>query len=99
MLDIKKLREYNLDAEFIKETGDLKLYYRDENDQVKFLIYHPSNKVNVVVSTTVEKLDGFDDAGSGSQSPIQQGYRYRYTRLRAPRRAQSMRTYMDLRLR
>ena len=76
-LDLKKLRERNLDAELVKETGDLKLYYRDENGQVKFLIYHPSNKVNIVVSTTVEKL-GFNDAGSRSQTPIQQRYRYQY---------------------
>ncbi len=91
MLDIEKVRKYNLDAEFIKETGDLKIYYRDENDQVKFLIYHPSNKVDVVVSTTVEKLDG-SDRGSGSQSKIQRGYRYRYKVASAKTSQQSMRT-------
>ncbi len=91
MLDIEKVRKYNLDAEFIKETGDLKIYYRDYDGQVKFLIYHPSNKVDVVVSTTVEKLDG-SDSGSGSQSKIQRGYRYRYKVASAKTSQQSMRT-------
>ena len=88
-LNLKKLREHNLDVEFIKETGDLKIYYRDENDQVKFLIYHPANKVNIVVSTTVEKLDA-NEKGSGSQSPIQQGYRYQYKIANAKTSAQSL---------
>ena len=87
-LDLKKLREHNLNVEFIEETGDLKIYYRDD-DQVKFLIYHPSNKVDVVVSTTVEKLNGAD-AGSGSQSKIQWRYRYQYKAANAKTSAQSL---------
>ena len=88
-LDLKKLREHNLDVEFIEETGDLKIYYRDYDDQVKFLIYHPSNKVDIVVSTTVEKLNS-TNAGSGSQSKIQREYRYRYKVASAKTSAQSL---------